>query len=818
MSGVKPPQKGSVLSNLDAAIDAPSPPASPPTQGRSASPDEKSLRSESKEGVADVSVATKDAEPETKKRKRSQRACIRCRGQKLKCDGVFPCARCLKLKLVCKEPSEANAATPTSNRVGLDDRDGKINTASYASSASTRHHSQASVQLAASGLPSHANLSYTSSLPDGILGDCSRSSNHVAAHHRDVPQQHPSDRFGYSLPDAVRRIDNLERTVSRLVERVDGHPGSFERNGASALPRPSSSRWVSSPQKSERKRAKADSLDDSDGEVDELQDGMSEASIPLQSLSHHDRRGSRDRVSVTDERLGPARASHESAAPFYALAGQASTVTNRVHGNGSRRATANTPIDAGFITLEMAQMLLEVFFTYCHVFAPFLELDDKTSVAVLSTSEPFLLSVLLTIGSLYQDSHAKGDDALRSEIHAGLASFALDQLGLQLCAAEATLGSVQGILLIAYWPQAFPGSPDEKLLVGYAINVLQSVSRRYQLGTLNGDRMVSNLSHRLPSIWTSLRAFESLAAIEAGMGMELTDYDLAMSKAPRPPRSSIPTPYIARAVPVIKELQLWLGEISSNSPLSQLELPPPAARSNFTHDWDRFKYLQSQLFDVEKRWLASESDCSRLERIVGLVDRWTLQIYLAAVALKSAELGRPPTGHGVDRSAGYDMRYEEESARFVVAYRHDIRQACQVLMDIFTDPEISGALLYAPGYLLRRFGQAAVCSALLIDFHDAELTRSAQELIYLCSKRFDQLGQLDRSSFAAELSWMVKSSYEKVGGRSTSDERDGVKETSAPSSITALDRRRWLGGDVFPIYFGIGLAMDSTASMSNGSF
>ncbi len=263
---------------------------------------------------------------------------------------------------------------------------------------------------------------------------------------------------------------------------------------------------------------------------------------------------------------------------------------------------------------------------------------------------------------------------------------------------------------------------------------------------------------------------------------------------------------------------MWLGEVASNSPLAQLELPPPAARPNLTHDWDRFKYLQSQLFDVEKRWLASETDCSRLERIVGLVDRWTLQIYLAAVALKSAELGRPSKAHGADRGPAYDMRYEEDAARFVAAYRHDLRQACQVLMDIFTDPEISGALLYAPGYLLRRFAQVAVAAALLIDFHDAESTRAAQELIYLCSKRFDQLGQIDYSSFAAHLSWFVKSSYEKVSGRSTRDERDAATESSAPPSVTGIERRRWLGGEFFSIFFGVGVIQNVGAGVAGSAF
>lgn len=789
-----------MLSNLDNSADAASPPTTPPNQGRSTSPDEKMQIAYQKDS-ADLPSSTKDAEPEAKKRKRSQRACVRCRSQKLKCDGVFPCARCLKLKLVCKEPSDANSGTPSSNRVHPDDRDAKPNGGSFSSSTSTRPQSQSSIHLSVSGLPSHANIPppYGSGLPDGAFVDRSRAPNHVQAnvHHREASGlRHASDRFVYSLPDAVRRIDNLERTVSRLVERVEGYPSSLD---PSTSARPSSSRSGASPQKSERKRPRPDSPEDSDAEVDELQDGASEASVPLRALSHPDRPGSRDALSAADERSALACASNHSV-----VSTSAPPATLRSSNNGSRLKSPSNPIDAGFITLEKGQMLLEVFFTYCHVFAPFLDIDVKENAASLSATEPFLFSVLVSIGALYQDSHAKGDQSVCSEIHAGLASFALAQLGAQLCSSEPTLGSVQAILLIAYWPQAFPGSPDEKLLSSHASNVLQSVARHTQLAVLKGDRGALVLSQSLPSVWTSLKAFESLAAIDSGKGMDLTDHDVLLSKAPRAPRSSIPTSYLAKAVPLLKALQMWLSEMSCNSPLPLAELPPQTVRSNLTHDWDRFKYLQSQLFDLEKRWLASETDCSRLERIVGLVDHWTLQIYLAAVALKASDLGRPSKAGN-----GYDARYEEESARFAAAYRHDMRQACQVLIDIFTDPEISGALLYAPGYLLRRFGQAATASARLLDYHEVEQSRSAQELIYLCSKRFDQLEQMDRSTFAAHLSWFVKSSYEKVGRRSSSTERDAPVEATPPNTVSLFERHRWLDGDLFSIFFGVGLMFDT---------
>lgn len=351
-----------MLSNLESSAEARSPPATPPDQLRSVSPDEKMILSQSKDS-ADAQPSSKDAEPEAKKRKRSQRACIRCRGQKLKCDGVFPCARCLKLKLVCKEPSEANAGTPTSHRVNQDDRDSKASSGPYAFSLSTRPHSQASDHLAVSGLPSHPAGSHyaSSSTADGVFSDRSRHANHTHAppQHRDAFNLHPSDRFAYSLPDAVRRIENLERTVSRLVETVEAHSGSYERPGSNSLARPSSSRSAASPNKHERKRPRADSPDESDAEVDELQDGASEASVPLQALSHHEKRNSRDALS-TEAQSAPIQASNEAAAPRSSSSATIHPSGSRPYSNGIRHTSAHDPIEAGFITIEMGQMLLDV--------------------------------------------------------------------------------------------------------------------------------------------------------------------------------------------------------------------------------------------------------------------------------------------------------------------------------------------------------------------------------------------------------------------------------------------------------------------------
>ncbi len=152
---------------------------------------------------------------------------------------------------------------PSSNRVNSDDRDAKAHTASYTSSIAAHPHSHANSQLTPSGIPSHgpALPPYASSRPDGVTSDRSRflSHSHLGPQHREAMSHHPSDRFGYSLPDAVRRIDLLERTVSRLVERVEGHPAPLDRSNHYNSGRPTSSRSAASPHKPERKRARADS-------------------------------------------------------------------------------------------------------------------------------------------------------------------------------------------------------------------------------------------------------------------------------------------------------------------------------------------------------------------------------------------------------------------------------------------------------------------------------------------------------------------------------------------------------------------------------
>ncbi|KDN36551.1 hypothetical protein K437DRAFT_260099 [Tilletiaria anomala UBC 951] len=52
-----------------------------------------------------------DQEP-PRKLLRVSKACARCRNQKLKCDGKFPCARCQRLKVPCYEPRD-NASPPS---------------------------------------------------------------------------------------------------------------------------------------------------------------------------------------------------------------------------------------------------------------------------------------------------------------------------------------------------------------------------------------------------------------------------------------------------------------------------------------------------------------------------------------------------------------------------------------------------------------------------------------------------------------------------------------------------------------------------------
>ncbi|PWY97776.1 hypothetical protein BCV70DRAFT_194782 [Testicularia cyperi] len=832
MSDAKPMQKGSVLSNIEPSTDIASPPAtSPQMPPRSQSPDEMAISDQ--KDLADQSV-TKDGEPETKKRKRSQRACIRCRGQKLKCDGVFPCARCLKLKLICKEPSEAGSGTPASSKVSSDERDLKANL----TNPSSRPPSQASLPIHPAGLPAagHNPNSGTSSSTHSHSHSQSHSHSHSNsnAHLFAVPSApDTTDRYGHSLPDAVRRIEQLERTVSRLVARVEGpqhaasnhhhphaHPSGHSAHDSSFASRQQGSATAGGA-KSDRKRTRADSPDDSDAEVDELaQDGQSESSAPVHSLppsasnsrilqqqQQHPQQHQQQHQHAADDPNSYARG-NASRAPPPSLSSQNAAFPEPYSDRG--------PIHAGLVSPDIAQLLLDIFFSYCHVFAPFLDLADTTGSDLnsLSASEPFLLSVLLTIAAVYQDTQARMDNKVRLDTHAKLSADVRARVGRLLCEPSTTLGTVQALLLIAYWPQAFPGCPDERLLATYATALLQRLSFR------DGARMRNSTDAKLASataaatatVWTSLRAFEALSAFDSGRAMDLTEQDLALAKGPRSVRSSIPTPYLVRAIPILREVQIWLNELSLGSMLAGAELVKPLGRLNLNHDWDRFKYLQSQLFDVEKRWLSSETDCSRLERIVGLVDRWTLQTYLAAIALKAVELGRVAHMQGADRAPGYDARFDEEASRFVSAYRGEVRQSCQVLMDIFTDPEISGALTYAPGYMLRRFCQAAVAATSLLDFHDAESTRANQELIYLCTKRIDQLSLACYTPFASTLLAHVKASYERVIGSPNKD----VKSTNAAHDAAAAtnplqqwsDHRRWTSGDIFPLFFGIGSLAD----------
>lgn len=499
------------------------------------------------------------------------------------------------------------------------------------------------------------------------------------------------------------------------------------------------------------------SPDDSDAEVDELApDGQSDASMA--------------QLRATD--------GHRHVHPL---------ISNNIS------STPESPVDAGLVTPDIAQSLLESFSTCCQVFAPFLDIEELNNLPALSSTEPFLLAVVLAIASLYQDPQAKSETAFRREFHSRLSSHVAGKLGHWLCHPSPSITTVQAVLLIAYWPQAFPDCPDDRLLVGYASGLLQSVALQDQLNSRSVHMRYTSQSARISTLWTSLRAFEAFAAFDSGRPMHLSDQDIALSKVPRPARSSIPTAFAVRAIPVLKECQIRLSELSLSSLLPVSDpVKPPLPRANLSHDWDRFNFAKTQLVDIEKRWLGTETDSNRLERIIGHIDRWGIHAYQAAIALKTIELS-------------LSSRPNEESGRFMAAYRREVFQACQVLMDIFTDPEISGALQYAPGFHIRRFAQATTAAAALLDFHEPGVVRSTQELIYLCTKRLDQLSQATFTPYISNLLSHVKHTYDKSVSAS---HPEGSKSFPPPPLARTRDSLRWTTTDVFAIFFGVGLVLN----------
>ncbi|KAN0063941.1 hypothetical protein ACQY0O_003547 [Thecaphora frezii] len=223
------------------------------------------------------SAKAKDGEPETKKRKRSQRACVRCRGQKLKCDGVFPCGRCLKLKLACKEPVDPSAGISSSSSAqamalgsnsGSSGSGGNGSNAADAGAASMRgsqttsrhilpspssqrrqhHHlyhsnpgpsgaatsggappssSSSAGFVTASGVPAASVHARTSSGAQSYHPQYHHSSN-VNGPLNHVSNAPPPRSSGLALSwddvspvDFLRRLERLESTMEHLAQRVD---------------------------------------------------------------------------------------------------------------------------------------------------------------------------------------------------------------------------------------------------------------------------------------------------------------------------------------------------------------------------------------------------------------------------------------------------------------------------------------------------------------------------------------------------------------------------------------------------------------------
>ncbi|SPO41647.1 uncharacterized protein PSFLO_07129 [Pseudozyma flocculosa] len=202
--------------------------------------------------------------PETKKRKRSQRAC-----------GVFPCGRCLKLKLACKEPADPNASmTPSSSMmVAGGGQAAEFGSAPRSSQPSSRHvlpspssqrrqrhhlyHSNPGVAASATpsapgavgagGPGSHPMVSGAHASASGVPGSSAHgrsggggggAGHAYHQHHANLeggPHAHSYSHGGHhaggggpalswddvSPVDFLRRLERLESTLDRVSQRVD---------------------------------------------------------------------------------------------------------------------------------------------------------------------------------------------------------------------------------------------------------------------------------------------------------------------------------------------------------------------------------------------------------------------------------------------------------------------------------------------------------------------------------------------------------------------------------------------------------------------
>ncbi|WVF71872.1 hypothetical protein IAT40_006682 [Kwoniella sp. CBS 6097] len=451
--------------------------------------------------------------------KRAAQACLRCRKQKLKCIGGWPCNRCTKSKNVC-DFGRPGLGPP--NREGTTEANARLE------------------QLESSVANLLAGLASGNAYPNGeMLHTFDPAQRRAEKYPQDDSQPYPPQKAGDwapSLPPPthVRPIDPPRvgaAPVAPPVNHVNPAGGSLalSPDGAS---QPGQVRFTSSPNTTFFPGVSPSNIS-SNGT------GPSPVSVPMVGggPSHSNDMPPREtgasrrknKGQKAEERLATATAADFDEAPFKALVYQPAVWDNREQsrrnspqpsqpqsrdesppGTYERRIMRDRddPVNTYLVDIQMAETLFAFFIDHCHPFLPIVNvaLDDAFNTIRQS---PFLISAVIAIAARFYikfTSRSPGAmPPLDPSIPSRLANLAEAHLANTLLRKQHALSDVQAVILLSAWGLQSGGrGPDAWVITGHAARI----ARRLGLHKVLAQAAeLARLTRPGTPAWDKLEAF-----------------------------------------------------------------------------------------------------------------------------------------------------------------------------------------------------------------------------------------------------------------------------------------------------------------------
>ncbi|ODN75095.1 hypothetical protein L202_06311 [Cryptococcus amylolentus CBS 6039] len=418
--------------------------------------------------------------------RRAAQACLRCRRQKLKCIGGWPCDRCQKSKNECDfgrpgmmPPREGHQPAPGS------------------SEANARlEQLESSVANLLAGLASAPQTSYPKSEALHALEAVRRESLSANLDRKPSFPPPPEPSFNPNIPPPThtRHLDHPRMGVGIGYPSTSASPDDIPQHHV---------RFTSSPHQTFVQHGYSPSNFSSNGT------GPSPASTEAFPREEKKRPHSKMRQRA-EERLATATEADYDEPPFKPLVYQPAVWDNReasrrnspqpsqssqsrddgLPGTYSRQfmRARDDPVTTEIISRSTAIVMFDFYVQHCHPFLPVVNVSLENAFDTISQS-PFLISSMIAIAGRFYIKYTNKNPStslppIDSSVPHRLANLAESHLGATLLRKQHALSDVQAVLLLSAWGLQSGGrGPDAWIITGHAARIARRLGVHKNLAT-----------------------------------------------------------------------------------------------------------------------------------------------------------------------------------------------------------------------------------------------------------------------------------------------------------------------------------------------